>query len=123
MGYNDFGNPRTTTESYTIDDKIGRRDSRDIVKVSVMSVVSGTASLLPISQLGRRSFIRIKNLDAANSIYLLYNVDDSYDTEGYEVPYGEEWEENTDASLYAISTVSGTVSVQVYERSSRFNYK
>ena len=123
MGYNDFGNPRTSADSYEIDDKIGRRDSRDIVKVSVITVSSGIASLLPTSQLGRRSFIRIKNLDAANSIYLLYNADDSYDTEGYEVPYGEEWEENTDAALYAITTVSGNVSVQVYERSSRFNYK
>ena len=123
MGYNDFGNPRTSADSYEIDDKIGRRDSRDIVKVSVITVSSGIASLLPTSQLGRRSFIRIKNLDAANSIYLLYNADDSYDTEGYEVQYGEEWEENTDAALYAITTVSGNVSVQVYERSSRFNYK
>jgi len=123
MGYNDFGNPRTTSAPYEIDDKIGRSDSIDIVKFSIVTVSSGSASLLPTSPLGRRNFIRIKNLDNANSIYLLYNADDSYATEGYEVPYGEEWEENTDAPLYAISTVSGTVSVQVYERAARFNYK
>jgi hypothetical protein len=108
---------------YTIDKKIGRRDSRDIIKINVVSVVSGTASLLPAYPLGRRNFIRIKNLDGANSVYLLANADDSYATEGYEVPHGEEWEENTDAPLYAISTVSGTVSIQTYERSGRFNYK
>lgn len=122
MGYNDFGNPRSTTAPYNIDDKIGRSDSRDIIKFSIITVSSGSASLLSTSQLGRRSFIRIKNLDSANSIYLLYNADDPYATEGYEVPYGEEWEENTDAPLYAISTVSGTVNVEVYERSARFNY-
>lgn len=107
---------------YTIDDKIGRSDSRDIIQLSVIAVVSGTASLLPPSPLGRRNFIRIKNLDNTNSVYLLANADDAYVTEGYEIPHGGEWEENTDAPLYIISTVSGTTSVQVYERAARFNY-
>lgn len=123
MGYNDFGNPRTVADPYTIDSKIGRSDSRDIVQVSLITVSSGTASLLPPNPLGRRNFIRIKNLDDTNSVYLLANEDDSYAINGHEVPKGEEWEENTDAPLYIISTVSGTVSVQVYERASRFNYK
>jgi hypothetical protein len=108
---------------YTIDDKIGRRDSRDIVKISTMTVVSGTASLLPASPLGRRNFIRIKNLDGTNSIYLLVNENDSYVTKGYEVLKGEEWEENTDAPLYIISSTAGSISVGVYERAERFNYK
>lgn len=107
---------------YTIDDKIGRKDSRDIAQFSMLAVSSGTASPLPSSPLGRRNFIRIKNLDATNSVYLLTDENDSY-TDGYEVLKGEEWEENTDAPLYIISTVSGTVSVQVYERAARFNYK
>jgi len=119
MGYNDFGNPRSTTEPYSIDDKIGRSDSRDIIQFSVVTVSSGTASLLPSSPLGRRNFIRIKNLDDTNSVYLLASADG---IGGYEVPSGGEWEDNTDAPLYAITT-SGTTSVQVYERSSRFNYK
>ena len=122
MGYNDFGNPRTTAGSYDIDDKIGRQDSRDIIRMTVMTVVSGTASPLPPSPLGRRNFIRIKNLDSVNSVYLLADNNASYITDGYEISKGEEWEENTDAPLYAIATVSG-VDVQVYERSSRFNYK
>lgn len=108
---------------YTIDDKMGRSDSRDIIQLSVMAVVSGTASLLPSSPLGRRNFIRIKNLDNTNSVYLLADADDAYATEGYEIPHGEEWEENTDVSLYIISTASGTTSVQVYERAARFNYR
>jgi len=108
---------------YTIDDKIGRSDSRDIVQFSVITVISGTASLLPTSPLGRRNFIRIKNLDGTNSVYLLADAADNYATDGYEIPHGEEWEENTDVPLYIISTVSGTTSVQVYERAARFNYK
>lgn len=109
--------------TYTIDDKIGRRDSRDVIQFSVITVSSGSASLLPTSPLGRRNFIRIENLDGSDSVYLLAKADDAYATDGYEVAHGQEWEENTDAPLYIISTVSGTVSVQVYERASRFNYR
>jgi len=58
----------------------------------------------------------------ANNL-VLANADDVYSVSGYEVPAGIEWEDNTGASLYAISTVSGVINVQVYERSSRFNYK
>ena len=105
---------------YTIDDKIGRSDSRDIVQFSVITIVSGTASLLPPSPLGRRNFIRIKNLDGSNSVYLLADSDDAYATDGYEIVHGTEWEENTDAPLYITSTAS--VNVQVYERAARFNY-
>ena len=118
MGYNDFGNPRTTAgPSYTIDDKIGRKDSRDIVQSGVMTV-SGTPSLLPPNPLGRRNFIRIRNIGGA-SVYIMSDSDIT--TSGCEVPTGEEWEENTDAALY-ISTAAGTVNVQVYERAARFNY-
>ena len=123
MTYNDFGNPRTAVKSYTIDEKIGRSDSKDTTVFTVMTVISGTASLLPPSPLGRRNFIRIKNLDNTNSVYLLANADDEYTTKGYEVAHGEEWETASDTPLYIISTVAGTTNVQVYEKSSRFNYK
>jgi len=116
MGYNDFGNPRTTAAPYDIDDKIGRKDSRDIVRFSIMTV-SGTVSLLPSNPLGRRNFIRIKNIGNA-SVYVMSDTTAS----GYEVPSSEEWEENTDAILYVV-TAAGTVDIRVYERSSRFNYK
>jgi len=115
MGYNDFGNPRSTADPYTIDDKIGRSDSRDIVQSSVMTV-SGTASLLPPNPLGRRNFIRIKNISGV-SVYVMSDVVGS----GYEVPTGQEWEESTDAVLY-IATAAGTVDILVYERAARFNY-
>ena len=107
--------------TYTIDDKIGRHDSRDMVYISLVTI-SGSASILPPSPLGRRNFIRIKNLDAATSVYLLADESDSYDANGYEIVHGGVWEENTDAPLY-ITTASGLANVQVYERSTRFNYK
>lgn len=109
--------------TYTIDDKIGRRDSRDVVQFSVITVSSGSASLLPTSPLGRRNFIRIENLDGSDSVYLLADSADNYATNGYKIEHGKTWSENTDAPLYIISAVSGTVSVQVYERATRFNYK
>jgi hypothetical protein len=107
--------------TYTIDDKIGRHDSRDMVYIS-LATVSGIVSILPPSPLGRRNFIRIKNLDDIASVYLLANESDEYVANGYEIAHGDEWEENTDAPLYII-TVSGLVDVQVYERATRFNYK
>lgn len=106
--------------SYTIDDKIGRHDSRDMVYIS-LATISGVVSILPSPPLGRRNFIRIKNLDGAASVYLLANESDDYTTNGYEIIHGGEWEENTDAPLY-ITTASGLANVQVYERASRFNY-
>jgi hypothetical protein len=123
MSYNDFGNPRTSASPYNLEDKMGRLDSIDLIEFNVIPVSSGTAASLSSSSLGRRNFIRVKNLDSTNSIYLLANADDVYSVSGYEVPAGIEWEDNTGASLYAISTVSGVINVQVYERSSRFNYK
>ena len=121
MGYNDFGNPRTTASPYTIDSKIGRRDSTDIVKYTVMTVSSGTPSLVPLTPLGRRNFLRIKNADDTNSVYLLDSATDSY-SDGYEITHGNEWEDNTDGQIYIVSTVSGTINVEVYERAARFNY-
>jgi len=117
MGYNDFGNPRSTVKPYTIDSKIGRRDSRDIVQFSTM-IVSSTASLLPDNPLGRRNFIRVKN-DSGVSVYITTSGTTS---SGHEVPTGEEWEENTDAILY-VATAAGTANIQVYERAARFNYR
>jgi len=107
--------------TYTIDDKIGRHDSRDTVYIS-LATISGVASILPSPSLGRRNFIRVKNLDDTASVYLLANESDEYAANGYEIAHGDEWEENTDAPLY-ITTASGLVNVQVYERSTRFNYK
>lgn len=117
MGYNDFGNPRSTAKPYTIDSKIGRSDSRDIAQFSTM-IVSDTASLLPPNPLGRRNFIRIRNISGI-SVYITTSGTTS---SGQEVPTGQEWEENTDAVLY-IATAAGTVGIQVYERAARFNYK
>jgi len=103
-----------------VEDKIGRSDSVDTIVTTTMITVSGVASLLPPSPLGRRSFIRIKNLDGSNSVSVLSSEATTF-SGGYIVPAGGEWEENTDAVLY-ITTLAGSIDVQVYERSSRFNY-
>lgn len=102
---------------YTIDSKIGRSDSRDKVAITTMSV-SSTAAPLPTSPLGRRNFIRVKNI-GVDSVAIL-TASGVY-SDGYPVSAGASWEESTDADLW-IAAISGTVDVEVYERSSRFNY-
>ena len=102
-----------------VDDKIGRSDSVDKIVTTLMTV-SGTASLLPSSPLGRRNHIKIKNLDGSASVSILASGTATY-SGGYIVVAGGEWEDNTDAVLY-VTTLAGSVNVQVYERSSRFNY-
>ena len=105
--------------TYEIDDKIGRADSRDRVTITAMSVTT-TAARLPASPLGRRSHLKVQNLDGANNIAILTASGTTW-SGGYVVAAGEEWEDTTDASFWVIS-VAGTVDARVYERSSRFNY-
>lgn len=106
--------------TYEIDDKIGRSDSRDKVEITAMSVTT-TASRLPASPLGRRSHIKVQNLDGVNNIAILTSSGTTW-SGGYVVAAnGGEWEDTTDASFWVIS-VAGTVDARVYERSSRFNY-
>lgn len=105
---------------YEIDDKIGRSDSRDKAVITAMSV-STTAARLPASPLGRRNFIRVKNMDAAKEIAIL-TISGTTVSGGYSVAAGGEWEENTDAEFWAITT-AGTVDVRIYERAERFNYR
>jgi len=104
---------------YNIDDKIGRSDSKDRVAITAMSV-SSTATRLPTSPLGRRNFIRVRNMDGANDIALLTSSGTTY-SGGYPVPAGESWEDSTDAKFWVVSDI-GTIDVMVYERSERFNY-
>lgn len=103
---------------YTIDDKIGRSDSRDKVAMTNMSV-SSTAAPLPTSPLGRRNFIRVKNMDIVDSVAIL-TASGVY-SDGFPVAAGESWEESTDADLWIVAS-GGNIDVEVYERSSRFNY-
>lgn len=104
---------------FGIDDKIGRSDSKDKIATTAMTIGT-TATLLPVYPLGRRNFIRIKNLDAVNNIYILTASGTTF-SGGYQVPAGTEWEESTDAVIWAMADV-GTIDVEIYERSSRFNY-
>lgn len=113
-------NRKTGVIPYDVDDKIGRIDGRDKTQTTVITV-SGIASLLPALPLGRRNYIKIKNLDGSTSVSVLPSADTTY-SGGYIVVAGGEWEDNTDAVLY-ITTLAGSVNVQVYERSSRFNYR
>ena len=120
MGTDDYTRYRAQgVIPYGIDDKIGRSDGRDKVATTAMSIGT-TATRLPTNPLGRRNFIRIINLDAVNNIYILTASGTTY-SGGYHVPAGETWEESTDAELWAMADV-GTINVEVYERSSRFNY-
>lgn len=117
---NDYTKNRATgVTPYSIDDVIGRSDSRDAINVTVITV-SGIASLLPPSPLGRRNYIKIKNLDGSTEVSVLPSSDTTF-SGGYIVAAGGEWEDNTDATFY-ITTLAGTVNVQVYERASKFNY-
>ena len=106
--------------TYTIDDKIGRSDSRDIVRFSDM-VVTTTPSLVPASPLGRRNYIFIKNEDSLIDVYV--RTASGIGSSAYVLSAGTgTWEEYTDGTFY-ISTVSGSADVIVYERATRFNYK
>jgi len=107
---------------YTIDDKIGRRDGRDIVRFSDM-VVTTTPSLVPADPLGRRNYIFIKNEDSFVNVYIsTFSGLGGTGDPAYVLTSGiGTWEENTDGAFYA-STVSGTADILVYERAARFNY-
>jgi len=104
---------------YGIDDKIGRSDSKDKIATTSMTIGT-TATKLPTTPLGRRNFIRIKNLDGANEVYVL-TASGTTHSGGYSIAADDEWEESTDAVLWGI-TAAGTVDVEIYERSERFNY-
>lgn len=100
------------TGTHNVDEKIGRKDSRDIVVTSDITA-SGIAQLLPLSPLGRRNYIRIQNLGAVT-----VEVKSSTTVSGVQVASGEAWEENTDATFY-IQTAGSESLVRVYERSTR----
>jgi len=55
---------------YEIEDKLGRVDSVDKVVTTSMTIGT-TATKLTDNPLGRRNFIRIKNTDGANNVYIL----------------------------------------------------
>jgi hypothetical protein len=106
---------------YEIDQKVGRKDSRDIVKSTAMNVTT-TPSLLPATPLGRRNYIKVKNTDGVNDVAITTSSGDNY-AAGYPVGLnGSEWEAYTDGVLYVVSS-AGTVAIKVFERSQRFNYK
>ena len=98
---------------YAIDDKIGRRDSRDRTAVTDVTLVSGIYTLLPAAPLGRRDYISIKNTGAVSVLI----TTESGATTGVPLAAGAEFSDSTDATFYAYSTAPG--SVNVYERSTR----
>lgn len=127
----DLAKYRTPGSTYTIESKQGRNtEGRDKAKTTVM-VVGTTVSDLPENPLGRRSFIRVKNLDSSNSVYILTEEDVTLVSGtvasgttvsgadvGYELSPELEWEDETDAAFWVISS-AGAVNISVYERSSR----
>ena len=107
--------------TYEIDDKIGRTDSRDIVRTTAMTVTT-TPSLLPATPLGRRNYIAVKNMSGANNVAITTASGLNY-AGGYPVGVsGAEWSVFTDGVLYIVAAAA-TADVRVFERAERFNYK
>ena len=106
--------------TYEIDDKIGRSNSTDKIQTTAMTVTSGH-QLVPPSPLGRRSYIKIKNEGSVDvAVVAASGVAHAL---GYIVDAdGGEFEDNTDAQMYIVSTGAGS-DVRVYEKAERFNYK
>lgn len=105
---------------YDINDKIGRKDSKDIIRTSVVTAGS-TPSLLAGAIFGRRSNIKVINMGAVD--VSLVTTSGSSAADGYIIKAsGGVFEDNTDGVLYIVSTGADS-EVRVYERSSRFNYK
>jgi len=105
-----------------MDDKYGRQDSRDKINISRVTV-SGTSPIpVPSASLGRRNYIKIKNVGSVD--VSLVTASGSEASDGYIITgNGGEWEDTTDASFYIVSTTGASSDISVYERSSRFNYK
>lgn len=111
----DYTRYRSGVIPYTLEEKQGRKtDGKDIVSTSVMSVGTTATSLAGI---GRRSLIRVKNMDPANNIAILTASGTTY-SGGYQVGPGAEWEDETDADLWVASEI-GVIDISVYERSRR----
>jgi len=107
--------------TYTIDQIIGRRNSTDTVRTTAMTVTA-TPSLLPASPLGRRDYIKVKNMGGVNNVAITTASGQNFSA-GYPIGVsGGEWEAYTDGVLYIV-TASGVSDVRVFERSQRFNYK
>lgn len=105
---------------YNIDDKIGRRDSRDIIRTTALTA-SSTPSLLAGPTVGRRSNVKVINIGSVD--VALVTTSGSLVADGYIIKAnGGKFEDNTDGVLYIVSTGANS-EVRVYERSSRFNYK
>jgi len=111
----DYTRYRSGVIPHTLEDKQGRKtDGKDVVYTTFMSIGTTATSLYGV---GRRSFIRVKNLDPANNIAILTSSGTTY-SGGYPVGPGSEWEDETDADLWAASE-AGVVDISVYERSTR----
>jgi hypothetical protein len=102
---------------YTIEAKIGRSDSKDKIAITDMTTVSGAYELLPSSPLGRRDHIAVQNKGPADVMI----VTASGSTDGFTLATDDVFEDSTDAIFYVYSS-AGSSTIQVYERSSRFNY-
>ncbi len=96
---------------YQIDDIIGRSDKTDRIATTAMTA-STTFSMVPPSPLGRRSYLKVTNTGAVD-VYLTSSGVATAD--GYKLAAGVDFEDATDAVFY-ISTVSGTSTVNIYEK-------
>ena len=105
------------TNTYEVDDKIGRADG-GIDKTAITDIIasSGVATLLPASPLGRRDYIKITN---TGGVDVEVSNTTATGVAGVTVSAsGGTWEENASGPFYIKSTGADSA-VTVYERSSR----
>lgn len=94
-------------------DKIGRSDSIDRIKTSLITA-SGTETMIPV--MGRRNYIKITNVGGA-----VVEVGGSalVSGTGFQIAAsGGTWEDTTDAPIYIVSTGADS-ELRVYERATR----
>ena len=102
------------------DNKVGKREAID--KIYTRSVTaSGTVTLLPESPLGRRTYIKVKNI--GNIDVAIVSHQTMSPTDGYIVDAsGGEYDAITNAPLYIVSTGADS-EVRVYELAKVMGYK
>lgn len=101
---------------YAIDDIIGRKENKDSVATTVMTV-SGTPDLLPPSPLGRRDYIKVVN-EGSVDVAIVTSASGLPANGLLIAASGGNWEDNTNATFYIVSTGANS-EVRVYERASR----
>lgn len=102
------------------DNKVGKRAAIDKIYTSSVTA-SGIVTLLPESPLGRRTYIKVKNIGSVDVAILSHQNMSSSD--GYIVDAnGGEYNITTNADLYVISTGADS-EIRIHELAKVMGYK